>query len=112
MDQIRDVRWTEEVSLLSDQMQRVPIIRAGSTGEALRGETTLSKSRSNSTIRAYDAQKDKYMVLFKNGRTVEWELGKDWKIWVQGKDRQQWSQTDQEALVLELLEWALAAEAK
>jgi len=50
------------------------------------------------TIRAYDAQTDKYFVLFQNGRTVEWEVSKSAKYGVEEKNRQQWSQVDQEAL--------------
>jgi len=50
------------------------------------------------TIGAYDAQRDKYSVLFQNGKTVEWELEQVCKMWGKGKDRQQWSQIDQEAL--------------
>ena len=50
------------------------------------------------TIRAYDAKTDKYSVLFQNGKTVEWELEQVCKMWGKGKNRQQWSQVDQEAL--------------
>jgi len=50
------------------------------------------------TIRAYDAQTDKYSVIFQNGRTVECELEQVCKMWGKGKNRQQWSQVDQEAL--------------
>jgi len=37
-------------------------------------------------------------VLFQNGNTVEWELEQVCKMWGKGKNRQQWSQADQEAL--------------
>jgi len=37
-------------------------------------------------------------VLFRNGRTVEWELEQVYKMWGKGKDLQQWLQVDQEAL--------------
>ena len=61
---------------------------------------TLKKSKQlhAGTIRAYDAQTDKYSVLFQNGKTVEWELEQVCKMWGIAKDRQQWSQVDQEAL--------------
>jgi len=57
-----------------------------------------SKQLHAGTIRAYDAQTDKYSVLFQNGRTVEWELGQVCKMWGKGKNWQQWLQVDQEAL--------------
>ena len=57
-----------------------------------------SKQLHAGTIRAYDTQTDKYSVLFQNGRTVEWELEQVCKIWGKGKNLQQWSQVDQEAL--------------
>jgi len=57
-----------------------------------------SKHLHAGTIRAYDAQTDKYLVLFQNGKTVEWELEQVCKMWGKGKNRQQWSQVDQEAL--------------
>jgi len=41
-------------------------------------------------LRAYDAQTDKYSVLFQNGRTVEWELDQVCKMWGKGKNQQQW----------------------
>jgi len=40
------------------------------------------------TIGTYDAQKDKYSVLFQNGSTVEWEVEQVCKMWGKGKDRQ------------------------
>ena len=48
-----------------------------------------SKQLHAGTIRAYDAQADKYSVLFQNGRTVEWKLEQVCKMWGKGKDRQQ-----------------------
>jgi len=39
------------------------------------------------TIRANDAQIDKYSVFLQNGRTVEWELEQVCKMWNKGKDR-------------------------
>jgi len=56
-----------------------------------------SKQLHAGTIRAYDAQTNKYSVLFQNGKTVEWELEHVCKMWGKGKNRQQWSQVDQEA---------------
>ena len=56
-----------------------------------------SKQLHAGTIRAYDAQTDKYSVLFQNGRTVEWELEQVCKMRGKGKNRQQWLQVDQEA---------------
>jgi len=98
---IQDVRWTEQVSLLSNPIQRAQVIRLGDTGEDLCGgliSMKKSKQLHIGTIRAYDAQTDKYSVLFQNGRTVEWELEQVCKMWGKGKNRQQWSQVDQEAL--------------
>ena len=82
-------------------MQRAQVIRPGDTGEDLCGGVIYmkkSKQLRAGTIRAYDAQTDKYSVLFQNGRTVEWELKPVCKMWGKGQDRQQWSQVDQEAL--------------
>jgi len=98
---IQDVRLTEEVSLLSNPIQRAQVIRPGDTGEDLCGGFIYmekSKQLHAGTIRAYDALTDKYSVLFQNGRTVEWELEQFCKMWGKGKNRQQWSQVDQEAL--------------
>jgi len=98
---IQDVRWTEEVSMLPSPIQRVQVTRPGDTGEDLCGGVIYmkkSKQLHAGTIRAYDAQTDKYSVLFQNGRTVEWELEQVCKMWGKGKNRQQWSQIDQEAL--------------
>jgi len=81
---IQDVRWTEEVSLLSNLIQRAQVIRPGDTGEDLCGGVIYmkkSKQLNAGTIRAYDAQTDKYSVLFQNGRTVEWELEQVCKMW-------------------------------
>jgi len=74
---IQDVRLTEEVSLLSNPIQRAQVIRPGDTGEDLCGGFIYmekSKQLHAGTIRAYDALTDKYSVLFQNGRTVEWDL--------------------------------------
>jgi len=57
-----------------------------------------SKQLHAGTIRAYDTQTVKYSVLFENSRTVEWELEQVCKMWGKGKNQQQWSQVDQEAL--------------
>ena len=57
-----------------------------------------SKQLHAGTIRAHDTQTDKYSVLFQKGKTVEWELEQVCKMWRKGKNRQQWSQVDQEAL--------------
>jgi len=57
-----------------------------------------SKQLHAGTIRAYDAQIDTYSVLFQNGKTVERKLEQVCKMWGKGKNRQQWSQVDQEAL--------------
>jgi len=57
-----------------------------------------SKQFHAGTIRACDAQTDKNSVLCQNGNTVKWELEQVCKTWGKGKDRQQWSQVDQEAL--------------
>ena len=68
---IQDVRWTEEVSLLSNPIQRVQVIRPGDLGEDLcRGFIYMKKSKQlhAGTIRAYDAQTDEYSVFFQNGR--------------------------------------------
>jgi len=76
---IQDVRWTAEVSLLSNPIQRAQVIRPGDTGEDLCGGFIYMKKTKQlhaGTIRAYDAQTDKYLVLFQSGRTVEWELSK------------------------------------
>ena len=62
-----------------------------------------SKQLHAGTIRACDAQTDKYSVLFQNGKTVEWELEQVCKLWGKGKDRQQWSQVDQEAFGCQVL---------
>jgi len=98
---IQDVRWTEEVSLLVNPIQRSQVIRPGNTGEDHCGGVIYmkkSKQLHKGTIRSYDAQTDKYSVLFQNGRTMEWELEQVCKMWVEEKNRQQWSQVDQEAL--------------
>jgi len=98
---IQNVRWTEEVSLLSNPIQRARVIRPGNTGEDLCGGVIYmkkSKQLHAGTIRAYDEQTDKYSVLFQNGRTVKWELEQVCKMRGKGKNRQQWSQVDQEAL--------------
>jgi len=82
-------------------MQRTQIIRPGDTGKALCGGMIYmkkSKQLHAGTVQAYDAQTDKYSVLFQNGTTVEWDLKQVCKMWGKGKDRQQWSQVDQEAL--------------
>jgi len=71
---IQDVQWTEEVSLLSNPTQRTQIIRPGDTREDLCGGVIYmkeSKQLHAGTIRAYDAQTDKYSVLLQSGRTVE-----------------------------------------
>jgi len=44
-----------------------------------------SKHLHAGTIRAYDAQTDKYLVLFQNDNTVEWELEQVCKMWGEGK---------------------------
>ena len=65
---IQDFQWTEEVSLLSNPIQRSQVIRPGDTGEDLReGIIYMKKSKQlhAGTIRAYDAQIDKYSLLFK-----------------------------------------------
>jgi len=65
---IQDFQWTEEVSLLSNPIQRSQVIRPGETGEDLRGGIIYmkkSKQLHAGTIRAYDAQIDKYSLLFK-----------------------------------------------
>jgi hypothetical protein len=59
---------------------------------------TWKKKLHAGTIRACDAQTDKYSVLSQNGNTVEWELEQVCKTWGKGNDQQQWSQIDQEAL--------------
>jgi len=67
---IQDVRWTEEVSLLSNPIQRAQIIRPGDTGEDLYGGVIYMKKSKHlhaGTIRTYDAQTGKYYVLFKMG---------------------------------------------
>ena len=64
---IQAVGWTEEVSLLSNPIQRAQVIRPGDTGEDLCGRVIYmkkSKQLHAGTIRAYDAQTDKYLVLF------------------------------------------------
>ena len=74
---IQDVRWTEELSLLSNPIQRAQVIRPGDKGEDLCGGVIYMKKSKQlhvGTIRAYDAQTDKYSVLLQNGRTVEREL--------------------------------------
>ena len=90
-----------QVSLLSNPIQRAQVIRPGDTGEDLcEGVIYMEKSKQlhAGTIRAYDAQTDKYSVLFQSGKTVEWELEQVCKMWGKGKNRQQWSQLNQEAL--------------
>jgi len=85
---IQDVCWTEEVSLLSNPIQRAQVIRPGDTEEDLRGGVIYMKTSKQlhaGTIRAYDAQTDKYSVLFQNGITVEWELEQVCKMWGKGK---------------------------
>jgi len=98
---IQDVRWIEQVSLLSNPIQRAQVIRPGDTGRDLCGGVIYikkSKQLQAGNIRAYDAQEDKYSVLFQNGRTVEWELEQVCKMWGKGKNRQQWSQVEKDAL--------------
>jgi len=41
---IQDVRWTEEVSLLSNPIQRAQVIRPGDTGEDLCGGVVYVKN--------------------------------------------------------------------
>jgi len=98
---IQDVRWTVEVSVLSNLIQRAQVIRPGDTREDLCGGVIYMKNSKQlhvGTIRAYDAQTDKYSVLLQNGKTAEWELEQVCKMWGKGKNQQQWSQVDQEAL--------------
>ena len=88
---IQDVRWTEEVSLLSNPIQRAQVIRPGDTGEDLCGGVIYMEKSEQlrvhaGTFRAYDAQTDKYSVLFQNGRTVEWQLEQVCKMWGKGKN--------------------------
>ena len=67
---IQDVRWTEEVSLLSNPIQRAQVIRPGDTGEDFCGGVIYmkkSKQLHAGTIRAYDAQTGKYSVLLQTG---------------------------------------------
>ena len=94
---IQDVRWTEEVSLLSNLIQRAQVIRPGDTEE----NYVHKKNESNSTLATFEHMMHRQTNIwcsFKNGNTVEWELEQVCKIWGKGKKRQQWSQVDQEAL--------------
>ena len=71
---IQDVRWTEEFFLHSDPRQRAQIIRPGDTGEALSGRMMYKKQKKllhAGNIRVYDAQMDKYSILFQNGRMAK-----------------------------------------
>ena len=64
---IQDVRWTEEVSMLPNPIQRVQVTRPGDTGEDLCGRVICMKKSKQlhvGTSRAYDAQTEKYSVLF------------------------------------------------
>jgi len=51
---IQDVRWTEEVSLLSKPIQRAQVIRPGDTGKDLCGGLFTSKNQSNSTLAPFE----------------------------------------------------------
>jgi len=90
-----------EDSLLSNLIQRAPVIRPGDTREDLCERVIYmqkSKQLHAGTIQAYDVQTDKYSVLFQNDRTVQCKLEQVCKLWGKGKDWQQWSRIDQEAL--------------
>jgi len=51
---IQDVQWTEEVSLLSNPIQRAQVIRPGDTGEDVCGELFTWTNQSNSTLAPFE----------------------------------------------------------
>jgi len=69
---IQDVRWTEEVSLLSNLIQQAQVIRPGDTAEDLcRGVIYMKKSKQlhAGTIRAYTLRQTNIQCSFK---MAEW----------------------------------------